>query len=178
MEVAARHPWLSGHSFLQDCLEKERHLSSKIELQMPVLRFIQELLGIRPGITKGPQSRNVKKDVESERQHFLGADSGQCRGEDSGKPFPPLKKNRPEIDYQWWGQPLFQHGIDDRDQLAVFRRIDVSLGHDGGDLGHAGELLGSTPGFATPPKSFKPGLPEVGVGDGVGLGVPPGIRVA
>jgi uncharacterized protein DUF5069 len=53
---------------------------------MAVLRFIQELLGIRPGITKGPQSRNVKKDVESERQHFLGADSGQCRGEDSGKP--------------------------------------------------------------------------------------------
>ena len=104
---------------------------------MAVLRFIQELLGIRPGITKGPQSRNVKKDVESERQHFLGADSGQCRGEDSGKPFPPLKKNRPEIDYQWWSQPLFQHGIDHRDQLAVFRRIDVSLGHDLGDLGHA-----------------------------------------
>src|ERR1700760_139214 len=104
---------------------------------MAVLRFIQELLGIRPGVTKGPQSRNVKKDVESERQHFLGADSGQCRGKDSGQPFPPLKKNGPEIDYQWWSQPLFQHGIDDRDQLAVFRRVDVSLGHDLGHLGHA-----------------------------------------
>ena len=73
---------------------------------MAMLRFIQELLGIRPGITKSPQSRNVKKDVESEQKHFLGADGGQCRGEDSGKPFPPLK-NVDKIRNYWFDSTCF-----------------------------------------------------------------------
>ena len=72
-----------------------------------------------------PDSRRERfKDFDSGRNAVNGSIfsaliAGSGRGEDSGKPFPPLKKNGPEIDYVWCGQPLFQHRIDDRDQPAL-----------------------------------------------------------